>query len=107
MTELKTLRDIEKLYGFHDLKTDNPELGPSKVFHITEGGTEKAIYPSYLRQEAIKWIKSDIEYLRKIKNLNISNGIGENIPLKNILNEDIGFIRKWMERFNITEEDLI
>ena len=59
-----------------------------------------------IRQEAIKWIKSDIEMIRKLKKFNISGGIGKNIPLQNILNEDMGFIRTWMERFNITEDNL-
>jgi len=45
-----------------------------------------------IRQEAIKWIKEDIEYIGKVDN-----------PCKLARIMDL---YKWMERFNITEEDL-
>jgi len=46
-----------------------------------------------IRQEAIKWIKEDIIYLNTISKKKY-NDIGMNI------------VKSWMERFNITEEDL-
>lgn len=51
------------------------------------------------RQEAIKWIKDDVNYLAEIleKTLAISKD-------RRII--DLPGIKRWMERLNITEEDL-
>lgn len=57
-----------------------------------------------LRHEAIKWIKHDLEYVKKheLNNVNYKNK-----PLSIILKEDRAFIRTWMKRFNITNQDII
>jgi len=74
---------------------DKIELKTLKEIKIFEGGdafTIQTIVKKEIRQEAIKWIKEDMEYIGKVDN-----------PCKLARIMDL---YKWMERFNITEEDL-
>jgi hypothetical protein len=50
--------------------------------------TERFIPESILKAEAVKWVKEDIETFKEFY---------KDIPI---------FVKKWMERFNLTEEDL-
>jgi len=79
MTELKTLKDIKK--HWIDL---NPNNRDREIIN--------RIFDRDIREQAIKWIKEDIEYIGKVDN-----------PCKLARIMDL---YKWMERFNITEEDL-
>jgi len=78
-TELKTLKDIKK--HWIDL---NPNNRDREIIN--------RIFDRDIREQAIKWIKEDIEYIGKVDN-----------PCKLARIMDL---YKWMERFNITEEDL-
>lgn len=76
MEELKTLKDMEIWNGCEG--------------HVNE-----------LKQEAIKWIKQDIEDYR-IADLNLPKPpVGTNIH-----NFIVSQRQKWKDRFNITDEDL-
>jgi len=62
-----------------------PDTGKLKTLKDLDGWDEfnGAVSRLELKQEAIKWVKYDIEYLRLInKNVRYSDGT-ENIPLKN------------------------
>lgn len=73
--KLKTLKDIELW--------NNEQPGwAARIVHSKE-----------LREEAIKWVKEDMD----IKIFPTEPGM---IKLKHL------FIDRWMKRFNITEEDL-
>lgn len=62
------------------------------VGNTLEGLREKWYSENELKQEAIKWIKEDIKLSKD-----------EVKEMKLVADE---FIERWMERFNITEEDL-
>jgi len=70
----------EELKTLNDIKTFTPNENIVK-FHI--------------RQEAIKWAKEDLERLR------LRNDFGDFI-----WDRPIDFIKEWMRRLNITEEEL-
>jgi len=71
MTELKTLKDLED----KDIASFEPAVKISKV-----------------REETIKWVKEDIEFIDKFSPSGFNAGLT--------------ILQRWRERFNITEEDL-
>jgi len=87
MTELKTLKDLEKRFNYVRKK----EMGFTEDLLVRELLTEHKL----LRQEAIKWIKARI---RKCKNCSCLGDWSNLIPCEEH--------RFWMDRFNITKEEL-
>ncbi len=76
MTELKTLKDLKKNFPY-----DKATGSITRGFMIEE-------FEKRIKQEAIKWVKEDVN----------NTSIRESEAYK--------IIRKWMERLNITEENL-
>jgi hypothetical protein len=86
--ELKTLKDIEKLYdlGGEMISRDTDKVGLERI--RTKGKENRKAFLNHLKQEAIKWIK----YYQK-------------------LDKETEEARKWLRMwivtfFNLTEEDL-
>lgn len=77
MSKLKTLKDINSV---------NNQYG------------EKAFYEEELKQEAINWIKEDIQ--------NHYNLFRDVLNGREIKSPTMNLIVKWMKRFDITNEDL-
>lgn len=105
--ELKTLRDIQSQKGFHNLKQYSKAIPNHQMYNkVIEGGEELAVFPSDLRQEAIKWIKDfesrmEIKGILNIATAEISWENQERDVRSNISKRDV--LRDF---FNITEEDL-
>jgi hypothetical protein len=76
--ELKTLNDFEE-YSF-------PEF-------VGKETKQKFIDIKELKSEAVKWVKSDIERIKRTH--------PENFQVFSMI-----MIRRWMIRFNLTEDDL-
>ena len=87
--KLKTLKDLEKAVHTGDvikfLQEEN-EVGADWMCSVVLAGD--------LKQEAIKWVKFDLEVIKNNPLLNIEKKIADR------------FIRVWMKRLNITEDDL-
>ncbi len=97
--KLKTLKDIQNLQGFHNLKTINKELGQAMKNRVVNNVTEMAIFPSELKQEAIKHIKEP-----HLQEYFLSGRIDLSPEVREILGDGI---KVWIKHFfNITEEDL-
>ena len=91
MTELKTLKDIEnRLYETVLISEFDEKKAQPRVLEIGEF----VCLTSKLKAEAIKWVKYDIAVVKNNPLLDIEEKIANR------------FINKWMERLNITEEDL-
>ena len=78
MSELKTLKDLEDW----ELEKDGYIPVSSKL----------------LKAEAVKWVKEDIKEYKNMFN-DVLKGRDIKSPTMNL-------IKKWMERLNISEEDL-
>lgn len=100
MTKPKTLNDIET-WDSSSIYWACEEVSSSSERVRKADFIDKNI----LKAEAIKWIKEDIN-----REIEIFNNINCPMTLHDILtgDEDIkdNQILKWMERFNLTEEDL-
>jgi len=84
MTKLKTIKDFKR--GLLELKSlEESNLSKSELKIISDMDTNKS-YTSIreLREEAIKWLREDVEVF----------GINHMA------------VQMWLERFNLTEEDL-
>jgi len=105
MTELKTLNDIT-LY-FKERKDLEKIFLDWAAAHQAKNCPMNVIvwftpkFREMLKQEAIKWVKEDIEDYRKI-NLNLPQGE----PGRVIHNFIVQQRQKWKDRFNLKEEDL-
>jgi hypothetical protein len=84
---VKTLKDLNILHQARR-KDDN------FYYHLFPFEKIEFCWTSQIRQEAIKWIKEDIDYIDK-------DPINEEdrIPMHHLT-------EKWIKRFNITEEEL-
>ena len=86
-TKLKTLKDLGCLNKTHDHRTR---------------GDFCIVRKSDLKQEAIKWVKYDIEVWR---NHAIPEGMTKE-QIREVHNQAVRTRQFWKDRFNITEEDL-
>lgn len=97
MTKLKTLKEVTE-YNTLRIKEHIDKFGKGKNRDIDPA--EKAMFLSLpkvferdIKAEAIEWVKEDLDKIRKINNR------FERFSRKLLL-------ETWMERLNITEEDL-
>lgn len=100
MDKLKTLRDIQNKHGFHWLKSYSKDMPQNQMtMRVRDGSEEMAVFPSELKQEAIKWIKQD-----NLQELFLSGRIDLIPEIREILGDGI---KTWIKHFfNITDEDL-
>ena len=82
---LKTLKDIEVRHKIHEIGKC-PNCSPSSIGYCSS---------EELRQAAIEWIKNRKERRNELSKLFLQSW--------DFLTQEINF---WMERFNITDEDL-
>lgn len=80
--KLKTLKDLPKQYSMN--------------YPIKKSGY--SVFIKDLKQEAIKWVKEDIE-----EHYNLFRDV---LKGREIKSPAMTLIKKWMKRFNIIEEDL-
>jgi len=81
--KLKTLKDIEKIEKDYEF-----------------------VYSQELKQEAIKWIKEDIENFNLFEEASKWDAESLKDMKSGRLMEAIDFTQRWMKRLNITKEDL-
>ena len=97
--KLKTLKDLREV--FNVLAVDKTHIKIGNKVHT--GGYFDIVYTKKLRQEAIKWIKEDIEEYRTAK---IFEDNSTTMDWRKIHNFIVSQRQKWKDRFNITDEDL-
>lgn len=98
-TELKTLQDIQNQKGFHNLKQYSKAIPQSQMYNrVMEGSEEMAVFPSDIKEEVIKHLKTMLES----PNCDHSNCFPGSECKECINDPVIEFIKEF---FNITRED--
>ena len=89
MKKLKTLKDLD-FPIVTDVRPDGYEGNVPFRKRIVK---RKAIFVHILKAEAVKWVKEDMDYIKKCKTGTVEQ-------------EMIIMLYEWMKRLNITEDDL-